>query len=58
MKIKILVIEDEEAINDVISISLKAAGYDTVSFLDGDDASASLENSHDYGCAVVDVMLP
>ena len=58
MKIKILDIEDEEAINDVISISLKAAGYDTVSFLDGDDASASLENSHDYGCAVVDVMLP
>ena len=30
MKIKILVIEDEEAINDVISISLKAAGYDMV----------------------------
>lgn len=58
MKITILVIEDEEAINDVISMSLRATGYETVSFLDGDDASVSLENRHDYDCAVVDVMLP
>ncbi len=58
MKITILVIEDEEAINDVISMSLRATGYETVSFLDGDDASISLENRHDYDCAVVDVMLP
>ena len=58
MKITILVIEDEEAINDVISMSLRATGYETVSFLDGDDASVSLENRHGYDCAVVDVMLP
>lgn len=58
MKITILVIEDEEAINDVISMSLRSTGYETVSFLDGDDASVSLENRHDYDCAVVDVMLP
>ena len=58
MSKKILVIEDEEAINDVISMSLRATGYETVSFLDGDDASISLENRHDYDCAVVDVMLP
>ncbi len=58
MNIKILVIEDEEAINDVIAMSLRATGYEVVSFLDGDEASASLETGHDYGCAVVDVMLP
>ena len=58
MSKRILVIEDEEAINDVISMSLRATGYETVSFLDGDDASVSLENRHDYDCAVVDVMLP
>ncbi len=28
------------------------------SFLDGDTASAALEKQHDYGCAVVDIMLP
>lgn len=58
MSIKILVIEDEEAINDVISMSLRATGYEVISFLDGDDASASLEKEHDYDCAVVDIMLP
>lgn len=58
MSIKILVIEDEEAINDVISMSLRATGYEVISFLDGDDASVSLEKEHDYDCAVVDIMLP
>lgn len=58
MDIKILVIEDEEAINSVISMSLKATGYRVTSFLDGDTASAALEKQHDYGCAVVDIMLP
>lgn len=58
MSIKILVIEDEEAINDVISMSLRATGYEVISFLDGDDASVSLEKGHDYDCAVVDIMLP
>ncbi len=48
MNIKILVIEDEEAINDVIAMSLRATGYEVVSFLDGDEASASLETGHDY----------
>lgn len=58
MDAKILVIEDEEAINDCICMSLRATGYEVSSFLDGDEAGASLENRHDYGCAVVDIMLP
>lgn len=39
-------------------MSLKATGYRVTSFLDGDTASAALEKQHDYGCAVVDIMLP
>lgn len=58
MDAKILVIEDEEAINDCICMSLRATGYEVSSFLNGDEASASLEIRHNYDCAVVDVMLP
>ena len=58
MDAKILVIEDEEAINDVICMSLRATGYEVSSFPDGDEASAWLEERHDYDCTVVDVMLP
>ena len=58
MSIKILVIEDEEAINSVISMSLRATGYRVTSFFDGEAASAALTEQHDYGCAVVDIMLP
>ena len=58
MSIKILVIEDEEAINSVISMSLRATGYRVTSFFDGEAASTALAEQHDYGCAVVDIMLP
>lgn len=58
MSIKILVIEDEEAINSVISMSLRATGYRVTSFFDGEEASAALAEQHDFGCAVVDIMLP
>ena len=58
MNRKILVIEDEEAILSLICTSLEATGYEVDSFLDGDEASASLVKKHDYGLAVVDVMLP
>lgn len=58
MSIKILVIEDEEAINSVISMSLRATGYRVTSFFDGEAVSAALAEQHDYGCAVVDIMLP
>ncbi len=55
---KILVIEDEEAILSLICTSLEATGYEVDSFMDGDAASASLMKKHDYGLAVVDIMLP
>lgn len=58
MSIRILVIEDEAAINDVICMSLETTGYKVDSFLNGDEASTALAKYHDYGCAVVDIMLP
>lgn len=35
MKSKILVVEDEAAINDLITISLETAGYEVYRFYDG-----------------------
>ncbi|MCI8550797.1 MAG: response regulator transcription factor [Lachnospiraceae bacterium] len=58
MGAKILVIEDEAAINDVICMSLEAAGHVAVPFFDGEKAEESLKRCHDYGCAILDVMLP
>ena len=58
MSTRILVIEDEAAINDLICMNLEVAGYETDSFLDGLEASEALRRCHDYGCALVDVMLP
>lgn len=55
---KILVIEDEEAILSLICTSLEATGYKVDSFMNGDVASAALIKKHDYGLAVVDIMLP
>lgn len=58
MSERILVIEDEEAINDLICMNLEIAGYEATPFYDGAQAQEALEKDHGYGCAVVDVMLP
>lgn len=58
MSIRILVIEDEESINDLICMNLEVAGYQPVPFLDGDEVSKSLLTDSAYDCALVDVMLP
>ncbi len=54
----ILVIEDEEAINDLICMNLEVTGYQVTSFFDGEEVSKSLLTKHSYDCALVDVMLP
>lgn len=56
--IRILVIEDEAAINDLICMNLEVAGYETEAFLDGAAAGDALDRNHEYDCALVDVMLP
>ena len=58
MKARILVIEDEPAINDLLCMNLEVAGYQTISYLDGEEASEGIAADHDFQCALVDIMLP
>lgn len=56
---KILVIEDETSINELICINLEIAGYEAVSFFDGEEFSRHLKNSGQaYDLALLDIMLP
>lgn len=60
MKSKILVVEDEAAINDLITISLETAGYEVHRFYDGSRAEQFLCSTDDVSCdlALLDIMLP
>ncbi|MDO4339378.1 MAG: response regulator transcription factor [Eubacteriales bacterium] len=58
MNERILVIEDEAAINDLICMNLEVAGYQVTPYLDGAEAEAGLTRDHAYDCALVDIMLP
>lgn len=60
MKTKILVIEDDNAISELICMNLEAAGYETLPFADGLVAEAFLkgEDKKNIALALVDVMLP
>lgn len=58
MKGKVLVIEDETAISDLICMNLEVAGYEPIPFFRGDDAAAELQKNGAYDIALVDVMLP
>lgn len=55
---KILVIEDENAINDLICMNLEVAGYKPVPFFDGEEFSRHLKEQDDYDLALLDIMLP
>ncbi|MEY8392833.1 DNA-binding response regulator [Lachnospiraceae bacterium] len=55
---KILVIEDENAINDLICMNLEVAGYEPVPFFDGEEFSLQLKKEDDYDLALLDIMLP
>ena len=58
MRGKILVIEDEMAINDLISMNLEVTGYEVVSCLDGLEVEETLKKEADFDLALVDIMLP
>lgn len=56
---KILLIEDDQALNKSLSTSLEHEGYAVTSFLDGTEACRHLlMNAMDYDFVVVDWMLP
>lgn len=60
MKTKILVIEDDNAISELICMNLEAAGYEARSLSDGSAAEIFLRDAaeKDIALALVDVMLP
>lgn len=55
---KILVIEDEASINDLICMNLEIAGYQPEPFFDGEEFSKHLKEHDDYDLALLDIMLP
>lgn len=58
MKNKILVIEDDRDISDLICMNLEAAGYEALPVYDGDEAESCLLTGSDYDLALLDLMLP
>ena len=55
---KILVIEDNQSISDLIRMNLSVVGYAVHQSFDGADALKQLENGEHFDLAIVDIMLP
>ena len=58
MNNKILVIEDDRAISELLCMNLNAAGYETAAAYDGEEARRLLLWHEDADLALVDIMLP
>ena len=58
LKNKVLIVEDDEAIANMIAMNLRVADYDTTIFYDGMAAFKDISNNHNYDIAILDVMLP
>lgn len=56
--IRILVVEDDKAISDLISFNLKRSGFTPVSCFDGLEAEKLLEKDNAFDLVLLDVMLP
>ena len=57
-KARILIVEDEEAIANMIAMNLKVSDYDTRIYNDGKEAAEGIYSDHAFDLAVLDVMLP
>ena|SRR3989339_2270482 len=55
--VKILIVEDDKAINDLIAMNLKLVGYEYIQAYDGNEAIKILENEHPH-LILLDVMMP
>lgn len=58
MKNKVLIIEDDQAISELLVMNLEAAGYVTAVAYDGEEAGRLIEEHPDADLALVDIMLP
>ena len=55
---RILVIEDDKAISDLVLFNLKRVGYDVAACYDGNEAAVLLERDTAFDLILLDVMLP
>lgn len=54
---KILIVEDDRSINDLIAMNLSIIGYDCEKVFDGSMAVEMIENNQ-YDLILLDIMLP
>ena len=55
--VKVLVVEDDRALNGLVATCLRDSGYDVKSCYDGVQALDALENAH-YSMIISDIMMP
>lgn len=55
---RILVVEDDTAISELICMNLEVTGYEVVPVLDGNEVEGTLEKEEDFDLALMDIMLP
>ena len=55
---RILVVEDDPSISNIIQTNLRAAGYMVAASFDGDETAQRLESDEDFDLAILDIMLP
>ncbi|MGE5701776.1 MAG: response regulator transcription factor [Clostridia bacterium] len=58
MTVKVLLLEDEQAIRDFVRINMKRQGYEVVEAETGEQALAVAKKELDLDIAILDVMLP
>ena len=55
---RMLIVEDDKAISDLIAINLQYTGYEYTVISNGGEAVTCLENDHSFDLALLDIMLP
>ena len=55
---RILVVEDDTAISELICMNLEVTGYEVVPVLDGNEVEGTLEKEETFDLALLDIMLP
>ena len=58
MSSRILIVEDDSAIANLLEINLKVAGYETAKAADGNTAETLLLENECFDLALLDIMLP
>ena len=57
-KNRILVVEDDTAIQNFVMVNLRYTGYDCTSYSDGSEVYERLRRDHSFDLAILDIMLP